>query len=103
MEPAASDPGEPLGPAVHDHRLLADVAPLDVTGTRTVGVGTALFVVAGLALLPFHGWLDEHDRVWWLWTCAAGTGLGVFGLWYCRRRARHLPHPTPTEPPLIRG
>jgi type VI protein secretion system component VasK len=69
---------------------VADVEPLDVTGVRTVTVGTVLFFLAGLALLPFHGWLVEHDRVWWLWTCATGFGLGLFGCWYCRRRARHL-------------
>jgi len=26
--------------------------------------------------------------VWWLWTCLAGFGLGLFGLEYCRRRRR---------------
>jgi drug/metabolite transporter (DMT)-like permease len=90
---------------VHDHRLLADVEPLDVTGIRTVSVGTVLFLLCGLALLPFHGWLESHDHVWWLWTCFAGFGLGVFGFTYCRRRARHhhdgrLDH---VEPPPIRG
>lgn len=69
--------------------LVADVQPLDVTGVRTVAVGTVLFLVAGLGLLPFQGWLEEHDREWWLWTCAAGFGLGLFGFTYCRRRARH--------------
>jgi hypothetical protein len=92
VESPQPDPGEQLGPAVHDHRLLADVEPLDVTGIRTVSVGTVLFVLGGLALLPFHGWLEANDRVWWLWTCVAGFGLGVFGFEYCRRRARHLRH-----------
>jgi hypothetical protein len=73
-----------------DPSALADVEPLDVTGVRTVGVGTVLFLLAGLALLPFQGWLAEHDRTWWLWTCVAGVGLGLFGLQYCRRRARRL-------------
>jgi hypothetical protein len=43
-------------------------------------------------LLPFHDWLEAHDREWWLLTCAAGFGLGIFGFDYCRRRARHQ-HP----------
>jgi hypothetical protein len=72
--------------------LVADVEPLDVTGVRTVGVGTVLFLLAGLGLLPFHDWLEAHDREWWLLTCAAGFGLGIFGFDYCRRRARHQ-HP----------
>ena len=41
---------------------------------------------AFLALLPFYGRLEETGRVWWLWTCLAGFGLGLFGLEYCRRR-----------------
>ena len=69
--------------------VVADVEPLDVTGVRTVGVGTLLFLLAGLGLLLFYDWLEENDRVWWLWTCAAGFGLGLFGFDHCRRRARH--------------
>ncbi len=67
--------------------LIADVEPLDVTGVRTVTVGTALFVLAFLALLPFTDDLREQGRMWWLWTCGAGIGLGLFGISYCRRRA----------------
>jgi hypothetical protein len=73
-----------------DSDLVADVEPLDVTGVRTVRVGTVLFLLAVLALLPFHDWLVDQDREWWLWTCLTGFGLGLFGCWYCQRRARHL-------------
>ena len=66
--------------------LIADVPPLDVDGVRTVEVGTALWLVAFVLLLPFAGRLAETDRVWWLWTCLAGFGLGVIGWDYCRRR-----------------
>ena len=65
-----------------------DVEPLDVSGVRTVAVGAVLFLLAFLVLLAFRGWLTEHDREWWLWTAATGFGLGVFGVYYCRRRAR---------------
>ena len=67
--------------------LIADVDPLDVTGVRTVAVGTVLFLVALLALLPFTDDLRADGRLWWLWTCGAGVGLGLFGIHYCRRRA----------------
>jgi hypothetical protein len=50
-------------------------------------VGTALWAVAFLALLPFHGWLRDHGRLWWLGACAAGFVLGLLGLAYTRRRA----------------
>lgn len=66
--------------------IVADVDPLDVDGVRTVAVGTALWLVAFVLLLPFAGRLADTDRVWWLWTCLAGFGLGVIGWDYCRRR-----------------
>lgn len=69
--------------------VIADVEPLDVDGVRTVAVGTALWAVAFVLLLPFYGRLEESGRVWWLWTCVAGFGLGVLGWDYCRRRRRH--------------
>lgn len=83
-----------------DSFTVADVQPLDVDGVRAVGIGTALWGVAFVALLPFYGSLSDSGRVWWLWTCAAGVSLGLFGLEYCRRRRdRDLsqePAPTPT-------
>ena len=68
--------------------FVADVEPLDVDGVRTVEVGTALWLLAFLALLPFYGRLEESGNLWWLWTCMAGFGLGLLGLEYCRRRRR---------------
>jgi hypothetical protein len=70
--------------------LIADVEPLDVTGVRTVTVGTALFAVAFLVLLAFTDDLRAEDRMWWLWTCATGAVLGFYGIWHCRRRAAAL-------------
>jgi hypothetical protein len=69
------------------------VEPLDVTGVRTVTVGAVLFLVAFGVLLAARGWLEEHDREWWLWTAATGFGLGLFGIVYCRRRAQRGGHP----------
>jgi hypothetical protein len=66
--------------------FVADVEPLDVDGTRTIAVGAGLWMVAFVLLLPFYGRLQATDRVWWLWTCLAGFGLGVLGWDYCRRR-----------------
>ncbi len=68
--------------------MVADVEPLDVDGVRTVEVGTGLWLVGFLALLPFYGRLEESGNLWWLWTCLAGFGLGLFGLEYCRRLRR---------------
>jgi hypothetical protein len=68
--------------------IVADVEPLDVDGVRTVEVGTGLWLLGFLALLPFYGRLQEDGNLWWLWTCLAGFGLGLFGLEYCRRRRK---------------
>jgi hypothetical protein len=68
--------------------IVADVDPLDVDGVRTLEVGTGVWLLAFVALLPFYGKLEETGRLWWLWTCMAGFGLGLLGLEYCRRRRR---------------
>ena len=68
--------------------LVADVEPLDVDGIRTVEIGVGLWLLAFVALLPFYGRLEDSGRLWWLWTCLAGFGLGLLGLEYCRRRRK---------------
>ncbi len=77
--------------------IVADVEPLDVDGTRTVAVGTVLWLIAFVLLLPFYDRLAEHGRTWWLWTCLAGFGLGVVGWDYCRRRKNHREHREPRD------
>ncbi len=83
------------GPAAHEFAgrryVIAEVEPLDVTGVRTVAVGTALWLVAFVALLPFASTLRETGQLWWLWTCLAGVGLGLCGIEVCRRQARRGP------------
>jgi hypothetical protein len=66
--------------------LIAPVEPLDVDGVRTVQVGTALFALAFVALLPFYGRLESGGHTWLLWMCLAGVGLGLIGQDYCKRR-----------------
>ena len=73
------------------HRV-AEVEPMDVDGVRTMTVGTIVWGVVALAMLPFLGSMEEQGRTWWLWTALAGFGLGLIGIEYCRRRrsALHL-------------
>ena len=80
--------------------LVADVDPLDLDGVRTMQVGTALWAVAIVLILPFYGSLEEDGHLWWLWTCVAGFGLGLVGWDHCRRRrnARHSAQPRATQP-----
>ena len=62
-------------------------APLEandqlVAGTITVGWALALIV-----LLIVRGSLPADAR-WWIWTCATGLAMGLFGLWYVPRLKR---------------
>ncbi len=94
LKPA--EPHEFGRPEVTEHEfgnrrfLVAQVEPLDVDGIRTVGIGSALWLVALVGLLPFYSTLEDNGRLWWLWTCVAGFGFGMVGLEYCRRRRRTL-------------
>jgi hypothetical protein len=60
--------------------------PLEGPVTATVTGGTILWFVLFLVQLPFYGRLDDDGHLWWLWTCLAGTGLGLIGIWYVRGR-----------------
>jgi Protein of unknown function (DUF2530) len=64
--------------------------PLPNDGVRTVIVGTVLWGIALIALLPFAGRLNDNGRLWWIATCAVGFGLGLVGLFYCKRRSDAL-------------
>jgi hypothetical protein len=52
---------------------------------------TAGWVLALVVLLSVRSALPADVR-WWIWTCACGVAMGLFGLWYVpflkRRRAR---------------
>ena len=85
MEPQEQPKTHEIGNRTY---IIADVDPLDVDGVRTLEVGTALWFLGFLGLLPFYGSLQDDGRSWWIWTCLAGLGLGLFGMEYCRRRRR---------------
>lgn len=55
---------------------------------RIVIVGTALWFVGFVVLLPFYGWLGRHDHRVWLWTCLAGWLLGLVGYALAARHRR---------------
>ena len=55
-----------------------------------VTVGTALWGVALLLALVFHGTLDDHGNGDWVWVALAGFLLGLLGLQHVRRRAARL-------------
>jgi hypothetical protein len=65
-------------------------APIDPSGVRTVQIGTAIFALAFLGLMPFWSRLEADGHLWWVWTCLTGTGLGLLGIDICRRRRDRL-------------
>ena len=79
---------------------VADVEPLDVDGVRTMTVGTILWGVLVIALVPFWGTLQESGRSWWLLAAVAGLGLGLVGIEYCKRRREALPAKPPKAEPV---
>ncbi|SFC22316.1 DUF2530 domain-containing protein [Streptomyces aidingensis] len=64
--------------------------PLEGNVIATVVAGTAVWAVLFLIQVPFHGRLADDGRGNWLWICLTGFGLGLFGLWYSRRREAAL-------------
>ena len=75
-------------PAADQHRPPPDPLPFD--GVRTITIGTLLWLVALVALLPFWDDLKQDGHLWFIATAAVGTGLGFIGIGYCWRRARRL-------------
>ena len=48
---------------------------------------TAAWAVALVVLLALWEQIPAGQR-WWIWTCAAGLAMGLFGLWYVPRMKR---------------
>lgn len=61
--------------------------PMEVNDVLIVTVGTVLFAIAFLVMLPFHTSLDHAGHGRWPWIALAGALLGLVGIAYCRRRA----------------
>jgi hypothetical protein len=55
-----------------------------------VTVGTVVWGVALVVTFLLRERLADHGAEWWVWTCAVGFGLGLFGCWWVRRRRARL-------------
>lgn len=64
---------------------LTTPTPVAVDSRRVVLIGTAIWALGFVILLPFYGWLGRHDHRIWLWTCLAGALLGLVGLVLVRK------------------
>jgi hypothetical protein len=61
--------------------------PLEANDQLVTLVITAAWAIALVVLLAVRSELPPDSR-WWIWTCAFGTGAGLFGLWYVPRLQR---------------
>jgi hypothetical protein len=65
--------------------------PLEASERLVTALITAGWAIALITLLVLRTQLPAGER-WWIWTCATGFAMGLFGLWYVphlkRRRAR---------------
>lgn len=68
-----------------EKRPLVQPPAVRMNTRRIVAVGTALWFVGFVVLLPFYGSLGRHHHRVWLWTCLAGWILGLIGSFLVRR------------------
>jgi hypothetical protein len=57
--------------------------PLEANDQLVTAVLTGAWAVALIVVLI----VPDVSR-WWIWTCATGFGMGLFGLWYVPRLKR---------------
>ena len=61
--------------------------PLEGNDQRGTAIGTAAWAVALVVLLILREQIPADER-WWIWVCATGLVMGLFGLWYVPRLKR---------------
>jgi Protein of unknown function (DUF2530) len=61
--------------------------PLEADDRLVTAVITSGWAVALMILLILRDQLPTGER-WWIWTCATGVAMGLFGLWYVPRMKR---------------
>jgi H+/Cl- antiporter ClcA len=61
--------------------------PLEANDQLVTAVITAAWTVALVVLLILYRQIPGPQH-WWIWTCASGLVMGLFGLWYVPRLKR---------------
>ena len=89
-EQGADGTSEPGGPRPDGPTTGTGLAPLPYDGVGSVAVGTVLWLIALIVMIPFVSQLRSDGRLWWLATAACGVGLGLLGLVIVIRRRNRL-------------
>ena len=71
-------------PSRRQHR--PDPGPLQTNDVVIIAIGTAAWVAGLLVLLALRVTGTAEVRDWWLGMCGYGIALGVYGMYYARRR-----------------
>ncbi|HEY9243612.1 MAG TPA: DUF2530 domain-containing protein [Streptosporangiaceae bacterium] len=61
--------------------------PREANDQLVTAVITAAWVIGLISVLVLRDQLAPSQR-WWVWTCAVGVCMGLFGLWYVPRLKR---------------
>jgi Protein of unknown function (DUF2530) len=61
--------------------------PLEANDQLVTAVITAAWGIGLISVLVLRAQLPPDGR-WWVWTCAVGLCMGLFGLWYVPRLKR---------------
>ena len=64
------------------------VEPLDLPMVPVALTGIGIWAVLAVMLLVGHDWVSTHGHTRWLWTCVAGVGWGLAGLYFMYRHDR---------------
>lgn len=75
-----------------------DPEPYEVNDVAVVGAGTVIWLVVGLAMLPFWSHFKREGHLWWVATAFAGAALGLVGMNTVLRRRNRMRR-DPAEPP----
>lgn len=67
-----------------------EMQPMETNDVMIVAVGTVLFAIAFIVMLPMHSSLQHSGHGRWLWVALSGFILGLLGLAYCLRRAQRI-------------
>jgi Flp pilus assembly protein TadB len=62
-------------------------APLEANDQLVTAVITAAWAIGLITVLVLRDSLPAGQR-WWVWVCAVGVCMGLFGLWYVPRLKR---------------
>ncbi len=81
-----------------------ELDPLPYDGVMSVTIGTILWLVALVVMLPLWGDLRDDGHLWWIATAAVGGVLGLIGIWTtARRRNRLRRRASPLRQPEVPG